>query len=362
MSKLKLYTSSEDLIEDLKPTRDKLLEYGNSWVVDVNYQARYLVDFDAVLNSKNLASQYDIFDRFSGMIDNKFANEEWTNKEKRNEKDLIKYQLLCAMELKAVMYPEVPNSKAAAEYLTKIKTGGRQEEYFKDFISKYKDECAKYAVGYEGYKEIEKIHNQINATFVRLDQQMPSPENKQLVAAIIKDNPKILDYAVGDVGKRTWPQFFSDVWEDVKKPIIKLVHFVMDAISTPKVVEQKLPDSPPPLPKTPAPLERPILNPTISIENSLTNTPPPIPNFPPPEAIIMPTYAPPPIPANAAPLVEVESDKENISPNLVSNKAARQKLKDIKFPKGTSLATGTKGIDKVRKRVMESDKSPLIIQ
>ncbi len=353
MSKLKLYTSLEDLDQDLAITREKLIEYGDSWFKDPIYQMRYVTDFDAILSAENLATQYEYFDRFSRAIDGKFANEGWASRDKRNEKDLIKYQLLCTMELKALLEPGVPNSKAAAEYLVKIKNDGRQEADFKDFLGQYKDECTKYAVGYEGFKEVEKIHNQINATFVRLDKQMPSPENKKLVAAIVKDNNKILDHAVGDVGKRTWSQFLGDMWDDIKKPIIKLVHSVMNAISPP-VVEKKLPNSPPPLPKTPAPL--------FVREESILSAPPPIPNFPP--ELEMPEYAPPPIPKFPPLGIAVPSflPMEIQDPNIVGNEVAQKKLAKLKFPKGITSATNAKRVDKVQKRIMDSNKSPMIIQ
>lgn len=255
MSKLKLYyhskESQKELIEDVKNSIAELEKMGEASALSFTngdkgevfeyMKNQYSEDLKKLLRDDlGYESKLQIFEEFSKNIDTKYEINDKVDFNSRVERDLIKYQALCLVESKMIKELVAEGSKAALDYVEEINSIDNKvdqktqyqlhQKAFSKFTETYKaQEDPKKIIGNPVCEELLKINNETKAIFTNLVPNMNSKENSSLVASI--GNIRSQDNKFSSIGKRSYAEWFGDMWREMKNPIVKIIDAISHIIS-----------------------------------------------------------------------------------------------------------------------------------
>ncbi|MEK6733720.1 MAG: hypothetical protein AABY27_01270 [Pseudomonadota bacterium] len=273
MSKLKLYNHSEesrqDLLYDLGKTADllqdgELVDEFSDWVA-LQEQNK------GTSNEDSLFQKMQFYEKFSNKLDKYYTESKKTDANSRAERDLIKHQMLSAIEswaVQSLIKNENPNHIAAFDTMpkdTNFSELEKKEYQFSEYIKLA--QVTQYSNNNERYcptKELTILHKLVQDNFIQLAKHYKSPESNRLEQEILssRNNEGIsIDTnnsakSAALLGNSTWREWFGDILHNVKSVIVKIGDFMNKAIKQKNMNVDAVADafdsppfySPPPVP------------------------------------------------------------------------------------------------------------------
>ncbi len=336
MSKLKFYgidhKSQEEILKDIN---NSLANFGEITLASSMFYYKEAVENILKANAKD-SGIYDYlvhrqFDIITKTLNEKYENEGWNSFEKRFERDLMQYRLVSLIEAQMMNSLANDGLKSAHGYRDFISSlskdqltneYSKNEEKFHQFLEEYKDEVLTQDNPCQvTEKEIKAVHELKNKIFANLVLQSNNKEFSPLAENINKTT-----ISESSIGRRTWGEFFYDIYNIVKDKITILYGFLSPKNNKNETQQDLTLNLHPQVSNYE--VTKGFTTSSIRFEPVLPEyAPPPVPFK---EDLEMPGYAPPPVPLTAE-LIKgqsVNSDNSSFSSKVIQSRDNAGRLRD----------------------------------
>jgi hypothetical protein len=240
MSKIKYYLPSKllqnELAEDIEATKKLFDNYSKNSLLAPESDKRYTVPafqmFDDISTSAKsvdldtLLNQYQIFEK---ALDQKYELEGFKNKEQ--EKDIIKYQLLSLIEqeiFQQLAKTGLPSAQKYIEFASGEIPLQAKKEHLQELLDNFEEErlqhySPEHKILNISLESLKNLVNKKDGCFANLAIRYNNQEAKE-VAKIIDPKGELAKNTT--IGQRSWREYFAHIYNDYIKPALKFTGII----------------------------------------------------------------------------------------------------------------------------------------